>query len=627
MAENKNKSFSITRYALQSFKHYGGKSIIFMISLALTLVLALLNIMSSLQSTFNTDMYGIVRDEGLTTGDKVVFIVIIVFFMLVGALIIFNAFNIIIAKRTRHFGLLTLIGASKKQIGKCVYIEALLNMAVALPIGLILGTAASWLFMPIVETSFARDFLVFHVEPLSYILSAAMVIAMVCVSAGLPAIRAARITPIEAAKFMPGSVNIRKKFKEKKNISLSVLARINLFRKKGAKGMVASLSIVGVLFISLAFILLSSYTSLENLVRENIPMDITVSAGIKLGNYGTMLYSSEKPLFPEEVVERIKNIDGIEEIHVLYQQDYFELYDEMGYNVHMIIGVDDELLIKILQDHFSNDEAESIFNILKNDIPDDYVAIGNFAQEMVNPLMVNPLKVKLYDRFANTVETTFSVIADPINFSKYIISWGGNILLMPLSSFEAKNFTMKCASIIFNIDDSKYDSIAASLSEICEEEGNIHFESYVEKRREYESQMMSIIVMVMTGLGIVFAVSVLNLISTTFIGIEQHKKELGVLSALGLARKELKKMLKWEGIWVSIYSSLISVAGGFGAGWLFFWWIDSKMYGNNYIELYFPVVPIVIFCLVYIFVPYIIASVAVRKLMKNTAVELIGQEI
>jgi len=415
---------------------------------------------------------------------------------------------------------------------------------------------------------------------------------------------------------------MRKNFKDKKNISLSALARINLFRKKGAKGTVASLSIVGVLFISLAFILLSSYTSLENLVRENIPMDITVRPGIKIGNYGSMIFSKEKPMFPEDVVEKIKNIDGIEELHVLYQQDYLNLYDEMGYNVNMIIGVDDELLIKILRDHFSNDEAESIFNILKNDIPDDYVAIGNFPQEMVNPL-----KVKLYDRFANTVETTFSVIADPINFSKYIISWGGNILLMPQSSFEAKNFTMKCASIIFNIDDKKYDSIAASLSEICEEEGNIHFESYVEKRREYESQMMSIIVMVMTGLGIVFAVSVLNLVSTTFTGIEQRKKELGVLSALGLARKELKKMLKWEGIWVSIFSSIISVAGGFGIGWLFFWWIDSKMYGDNYIELYFPVVPIIIFCLIYIFVPYLIASVAVRRLMKHTTVELIGQEI
>src|SRR5215469_8516009 len=48
---DKNKSFSITRYAFQSFRHYGGKSIILMIALAVTLVLGLMNISTSLQRT------------------------------------------------------------------------------------------------------------------------------------------------------------------------------------------------------------------------------------------------------------------------------------------------------------------------------------------------------------------------------------------------------------------------------------------------------------------------------------------------------------------------------------------------------------------------------------------------
>ena len=48
---NENKGFSIALYAFQSFRHYGGKSIIFMIALAVTMVLALLNMSTSLQRT------------------------------------------------------------------------------------------------------------------------------------------------------------------------------------------------------------------------------------------------------------------------------------------------------------------------------------------------------------------------------------------------------------------------------------------------------------------------------------------------------------------------------------------------------------------------------------------------
>ena len=117
MYKNNNKSFDIKRYAFQSFKHYAGKSMIFMISLAVTLVLSLLNILTSydktLQELYKSRYSNI---EGANLGTNIMFGILVVLVTLVGALIIYNSFNIVIAKRTRHFGLLTLIGASQKQI-------------------------------------------------------------------------------------------------------------------------------------------------------------------------------------------------------------------------------------------------------------------------------------------------------------------------------------------------------------------------------------------------------------------------------------------------------------------------------------------------------------------------------
>lgn len=187
------------------------------------------------------------------------FYIIIAFFALVGSLIIYNAFNIVIAKRTRHFGLLTLIGASKKQIRQCVYIEAVLNTAAALPFGLLLGTFLSWVIMPLIRESFGGlEFAlstIFYVTPQSYLLTVIITIFMVFMGSMIPARRAQKITPVEAAKFTQSTVKPGKKsnkIKMLKNITLKSLARINLFRKKGGTGgVVASLSIAGMLFIAL----------------------------------------------------------------------------------------------------------------------------------------------------------------------------------------------------------------------------------------------------------------------------------------------------------------------------------------------------------------------------------------
>lgn len=566
---------------------------------------------------------------------QVGFAIIIVFFMLVGTLIIYNAFNIIIAKRTRHFGLLTLIGASKKQIKKCVYIEALLNTAVALPIGLLTGTAVCWTVMPFVAGMSQIKYVVYHVSPYSYFLTILVTVLMVAVGAVMPARRAGKISPVEAAKFAPGNMKIGKKIKTKKNITLPSLSRINLFRRKGAGGVTASLSIVGVLFIAMAVVLFSVFDSLGRLVKQSIASDIQIMEGIVTahGNSMSILYSGEKPMFPENVIERIINLDGVKKSHVFYYTSYKVLNPiavekaEMGY----ILGVDDEIMLEYLSyaesheggknDLASFDPLENPANVLALQYINSSLGINNEHSIGEN------LTLEIYSLYSietNQVNLHISAVANRADVPPYV--YISSALIMPLSSYKANGFDMRCHTIYLDIDDSKYDSIAAALDKICEEEGNIHYKSFVETKKEYESQLMSIMILIFAGLGIVIVIGILNLISTTFIGIEQRKKELGVLSALGLGKKELRKMLKLEGVWISAFSSVISIIGGCFLSYLFYLWTES-FDGANYIILSLPVAPIAIFCLIYIFVPYIISSIAVRKLLKSTMVELIGQEV
>ncbi|MBQ3952137.1 MAG: ABC transporter permease, partial [Oscillospiraceae bacterium] len=55
--------------------------------------------------------------------------------------LIYNSFSISVADRTREFGILKSVGATKKQIRRSVLYEALVLSAAAIPIGLIVGCA------------------------------------------------------------------------------------------------------------------------------------------------------------------------------------------------------------------------------------------------------------------------------------------------------------------------------------------------------------------------------------------------------------------------------------------------------------------------------------------------------
>jgi ABC-type antimicrobial peptide transport system permease subunit len=334
-------------------------------------------------------------------------------------------------------------------------------------------------------------------------------------------------------------------------------------------------------------------------------------------------------------------LDGVKKSHVFYVQYYAKagqsntvIINGVEYsNTGKIIGVDDEIFLEYLKAAETHEGSKNDLSTYEN--PANVLALGYLGESTGLTAedygFGNNLDLNIYASASDAdpsgqVNLNISAVSDYRSIPNYANIFGNPAtLLMPLSSYTANGFDLNCYAICLNIDDSKADSILESLYEICENEGNIHYESFVEQIKELENQVISIMLLIFAGLGIVFAVGMLNLISTTFIGVEQRKKELGVLSAIGLGRRELKKMLKWEGIWVSAFSSVISIVGGSFLGWLFYLWIESM--GGDYIKLSLPAVPIVIFCLIYIFVPYIISSVAVRKLMKSTTVELMGQEI
>ena len=119
--------------------------------------------------------------------------------LFVGSFVIFNVFSITVAQRTREFGMLRTLGASRRQILRTVLIEGLLIGLVASVFGVLVGIGLAEGLSALLS-GFGIDLpgnsLV--IVPRTVIVSFLIGVGITLVSSLVPAIRATRVPPIAA---------------------------------------------------------------------------------------------------------------------------------------------------------------------------------------------------------------------------------------------------------------------------------------------------------------------------------------------------------------------------------------------------------------------------------------------
>ncbi len=126
--------------------------------------------------------------------------------------LIYNAFSISVAERTRQFGLLRSVGATKRQLRSMVLTEALFVSLAGIPLGILsgvvgmavtfhfIGKAIADFFAGYMASEEADFALTLRLTPWSVISAAAIGLVTVLISAWVPSRRAMRVTAIEAIR-------------------------------------------------------------------------------------------------------------------------------------------------------------------------------------------------------------------------------------------------------------------------------------------------------------------------------------------------------------------------------------------------------------------------------------------
>lgn len=162
-----------------------------------------------LGGTQNTDLLmfsGVSRFSSFSSVLTNLAIIVIVLIMFGSISLIYNAFSISVSERTKQFGLLSSIGATKRQLKKMVFYEALAVSAIGIPLGIGVGIAGIAITLMLIGNKFASLIGNYNVPMRICISWEAIVIAVivalitVLISAWIPSKRATKISAVEAIR-------------------------------------------------------------------------------------------------------------------------------------------------------------------------------------------------------------------------------------------------------------------------------------------------------------------------------------------------------------------------------------------------------------------------------------------
>lgn len=260
------------------------------------------DLLRSLMSTSgDDDLYRIIYS--LAT----ILIVIIVF----GSIsLIYNSFSMSVSERTKQFGLLSSIGATRKQIRKSVTFEALFLSAIGIPIGIISGLLGLGITFKLTQGIFNNlnnsnvpVKLSLHFSWVSILAAIVIGLVTVLISAFIPSRRATKMSAIEAIR---QSNDIKIKGKKVKTSKLTyklfgfegMLSAKNFKRnRRKYRATVVSLFMSVVLFISA-----SSFAAYLKTTADIFTMDVDYDIGYSFNG-------NEKEL--NSLFDSLSAVDGV----------------------------------------------------------------------------------------------------------------------------------------------------------------------------------------------------------------------------------------------------------------------------------------------------------------------------
>lgn len=568
--------------------------------------------------------------------------VIIVIIVVSSVFVIRNSFSISVSEKTKQYGMLASVGATKKQIKRSVLLEGLYIGIIAIPLGILLGIVAIiillWIVNLLMGDMMEGTEFVYNVPGMAILISIAISGITIFLSCLIPAIKASRIPPIEAIR---GTDDIKIKARKVKTSKLTkklfgiggVIASKNLKRnRKKYRTTVVSL----VVSISI-FIALSSFLTYGQMMTGSYYTDLNYNITVHGGNEalyekiatwsGINSYSYSYQTSAEIDVNKYGTDFAKEELEnkkQIYEEDFPEDVGKYEYNT---LGL---TIVMVNNDYFKSYVKSLGMN------EKDYSNIAILGDDMIHYLGQGKSKVEHYFnvKAGDSMEVTMDDEQKQIKISKITTerpmgyescyTEGGYLFVSEDYPVVTKDKSeLNSGSLC--IDAQKTSEIENKLTDLKKE--SEEFENImVTNLAEYADQEKRIIILVSIFLygfiAVITLIGVTNIFNTITTNMILRSKEFANLKSIGMTTKEFNKMIKLESIMYGAKSLLIGIPIGlFGSYEIFKSFTNSIDFG--FIVPWQAIIISVIF--VFIIVG-LTMKYSLNKINKQNIIETIRQD-
>jgi putative ABC transport system permease protein len=577
--------------------------------------------------------------------------------------LIYNAFSISVSERTKQIGILSSVGATRKQIRKSILYEAIFVSVIGIPIGILSGLAGIGITLSVVGGRLSSLYsgevpyeLSLHVNIWTIVLAVLFALITVMISAWIPSRRATRITAIEAIR-QTSDISVKAKDIRTSKLTYRLfglegaLARKHFRRsRRRYRTTVVSLFMSIVLFISA-----SSFCSY---VKDSVT-DVYETRDYDISwYYDTRAYTQKTPRQVYELLARtdgvtnsayafvkqglavIKKEDLLDEFRTRYDEavgntnENSDLYefpacvyivpDEVfeGYTAARDLSGADAVVMSYLEGMDPQTNKYTKFNVLNDtlsvmDLKLDDVSDGpipeNLSQEEMDALL-----------YKNTA-VDIGAVVDSLPFGINGYYNGYYITVMVPERCIPKYFAdMDISDDVYYFKGEDHAALADNLAAVMEENGlpseNIND---IAVNEDTNRNMIFIINVFAYGfivlISLIAAANVFNTIST---GISLRRREFAMLKSVGMTQKGFRKMMNYECLMYGTKSLLWGLPSAVGVTYLIYRSVDAG-YSTSF---YIPWVSIVIAIFSVFAVVFATMLYSMNKLKDDNTVDSLRNE-
>jgi putative ABC transport system permease protein len=515
--------------------------------------------------------------------------------LFVGAFLIFNTFSITVAQRTREFALLRVLGAKRRQVLRSVLAEGLTLGVVGSAVGLALGIAVAAGLKALFK-AFGADLPSTStvIETRTIVVSLLVGTIVTLISTLAPAIRATRVPPLAALREGLDREQHRSRWSTPLAAVLTVgglgLMAIGLFGSMKAN---AALSFMGfgavATFLGVAFLSprlvgpiagfvgrpferlrgITGRIARENTVRFPGRTAVTAGAlmvGVALVTFASVFAAGAKSTIRDAVT------NGSKAQAVVQSTNFGSFSPQATAAVAHVPGVKEVASVRFAQSRVLGDKKD--VTGIDPSLPDlyrtDWKQGGDTTFRTLGPGDVVVSKKFAEDKSVHVGDTlkveTAKRIVLPLKVTGIVDDKGGLLGALTVSENVAQNqFGARKDGFAFvGYDGSRPETqVKADIDKLLDNRfPEAEAKTNSEFIKDQEGQVDQLLALIYALLALAIIVSLFGIVNTLVLSISERTRELGLLRAIGMSRRQVRRVIRYEAIITAQIGAVIGMALG-----------------------------------------------------------------